>query len=88
VATTRVDPRDSLQGMPLNKYAYIDFDRCNPLACDAQTGLCKAVRSCSHKLLEQEAPWESPMLVSVKMCVGCGDCVTACPLRAIQIMNG
>jgi len=74
--------------MPLNKYANIDFERCDPLVCDPQNGLCKAAQSCSHKLLEQEEPWEPPMLLSMKMCVGCGTCVTACPLVAIQIING
>jgi translation initiation factor RLI1 len=72
----------------VNKYTNIDFDKCNPPACDSENGLCKATRACSHKLLEQEEPWEPPMLLSMKMCVGCGDCVTACPLSAIEIKNG
>ncbi len=72
----------------MNKYANVDFGKCDPMVCDAQHGLCQAARSCSHKLLEQEEPWESPILLSIKMCVGCGACVPACPLGAIEIKNG
>jgi len=50
--------------------------------------MCEAVRSCKKKLLEQEEPWESPILISMKMCTGCGACVAACPLAAIEIKNG
>jgi len=72
----------------VNKYVTIDFEKCNPLACDSQNGLCQAARACKRKLLVQEEPWESPMLLSIKMCVGCGTCVTACPLGALEIKNG
>jgi NAD-dependent dihydropyrimidine dehydrogenase PreA subunit len=72
----------------VNKYASIDFDKCNPRGCDGQLGMCEAVRSCKKKLLEQEEPWESPILISMKMCTGCGACVAACPLAAIEIKNG
>ena len=72
----------------MNKYANIDFERCNPFACDGGQGLCAAVRSCTHKLLEQEDPGDPPMLLSIRMCVGCGSCVAACRLGAIEIKNG
>jgi translation initiation factor RLI1 len=72
----------------VNKYANVDFGKCDPMVCDAQHGLCRAARSCSRKLLEQEEPRESPMLLSIKMCVGCGSCVPACPLGAVEIKNG
>lgn len=72
----------------MSKYANIDFDRCDPLACDAESGVCRAARSCSHKLLEQEDPKDSPMLLSIKLCAGCGSCVPVCPLGAIEIKNG
>lgn len=72
----------------MNKYANIDFGKCDPMTCDGNQGICAAARACTHKLLEQEEPMEPPMLLSIKMCVGCGTCVTACPLSAIEIKNG
>lgn len=67
------------------KYANINFEICDPRRCDYDSGSCPALESCKHKLLEQEDPFECPMLLSVTMCVGCADCVRACPLGAIQI---
>jgi translation initiation factor RLI1 len=72
----------------MGKWASIDFVLCNPSECNQQCGLCQASTACSHKLLLQEEPYEEPMLISAKMCVGCGDCVTACPLGAIKILSG
>jgi translation initiation factor RLI1 len=70
----------------LNKWARVDYERCNPQEC-GEDG-CKAAQACTHKLLEQEDPSESPMLLSVKMCVGCGKCVQVCPCGAIDIASG
>jgi translation initiation factor RLI1 len=72
----------------VNKYVTIDFEKCDPMVCDPQNGLCHAALACKRKLLVQEEPWESPMLLSIKMCVGCGTCVPACPLAAVEIKNG
>jgi len=46
----------------------------------------KAVLVCSHKLLKQETPYEIPMM-NPSVCQGCGDCVRACPLKAIKIVR-
>ena len=72
----------------MNKYANIDFEKCDPLVCDPKNGICAAARSCTHKVLEQEEAGDSPMLLSMKLCVGCGICVPACACTAIEIKNG
>ena len=72
----------------MNKWADIDFDRCDPRSCNSGDGSCAAARACTHKILEQEAPCEPPMLLSLRLCVGCGTCVAACPLGAVQIKSG
>ncbi|MBD3305411.1 hypothetical protein GF339_03455 [candidate division KSB3 bacterium] len=71
-----------------NKWVSVDFVRCNPAECNGQSGECPAAGVCTHNLLVQEELFEEPMLISAKMCVGCGDCVTACPLKALQIVSG
>ncbi|MBI9106988.1 MAG: 4Fe-4S binding protein [Spirochaetales bacterium] len=70
----------------MRKYASIDFSICNPTKHDGKTGLCMAVPACKHQLLEQEAPFEGPLL-STAMCIGCGECARACPLRAITVLS-
>lgn len=65
-----------------SKIALVDYNKCHPGRCDG--GLCVAAQACTHKLLRQEAPYEMPM-TEPSVCQGCGDCVLACPLKAIQI---
>ena len=72
----------------MRKHAIIDLDRCDPHSCDPAGGICLALQACTHRILEQEAPFECPIILSQAMCVGCGDCVPACPLGAIRIMHG
>lgn len=66
------------------KLAAIDFNKCNPEKC--YRGICVAVKACPRKLLQQEAAYEIPM-PDPSLCQGCGDCVRACPLKAIQLLN-
>lgn len=70
------------------KYAVINHQVCEPDICNPHQGVCKAAQVCSHDLLMQEEPGDPPMLYSTKMCVGCGDCVPECPLKAINIQYG
>jgi translation initiation factor RLI1 len=72
----------------MQKWVDIITDRCLPDKCGQEHGLCQAVDACKHNMLEQEEPYEVPMLISRKMCVGCGDCVKACPLQAIMLSSG
>ena len=67
-----------------NKVALVVFDKCHPEKCDK--GICVATLACSHNLLKQEAPYDIPM-PNPSICQGCGDCVRACPLKAIQIVR-
>ncbi|MFC2033848.1 4Fe-4S binding protein [Chloroflexota bacterium] len=64
------------------KIALIDFNKCRPEECEK--GICKATKACNHKLLMQDTAYEIPM-TDPSICRGCGDCLRACPLKAIQI---
>ena len=62
------------------KMALVDYNRCQAALCDG----CPAAAACPRKLLVQEAPHEPPM-TNPALCKGCGDCVRACPMKAIVI---
>lgn len=67
-----------------SKTALVDFAKCHPEECEA--GICLAAAACTHRLLKQEAPYDVPMM-EASVCGGCGDCVRACPLKAIRIVR-
>lgn len=62
----------------------LDYMRCDPSQCEE--GICAAALICERKVLRQEAPGEIPD-VYPSMCLGCSDCLTACPLGAIIKMQ-
>jgi translation initiation factor RLI1 len=67
--------------------ALVDYKICSPNKCNPDEGICAAVEACSKAVLEQiDGTFEAPM-VDQDMCLGCGDCVEACPLDAIQIKH-
>lgn len=67
------------------KCVKINFTLCKPQDCE--NGVCVAVDACTKHLLEQEEPFEPPMLLAL-MCSGCGNCVRVCPRDALEITTG
>ena len=67
-----------------SKIALVDYNKCRPDRCES--GICKATQACRYKLLNQEKFYDMPM-ADPFICRGCGDCVRACPLKAIEIAN-
>jgi len=65
------------------KVALVAWDKCRVKEC--ADGICIAARACTRRLLNQEAPYETP-LPHPNLCRGCGDCMRACPHGAIQIV--
>jgi translation initiation factor RLI1 len=68
----------------LKKMALLDFSKCKPEAC--ADGVCAAAQVCPSKLLRQEAPFSVP-LPEPSACRACGECVRACPQKALQIVS-
>lgn len=66
------------------KMALVDFGKCDPANCEGE--VCVAAKACPRKLLRQEAPGDPPM-TDPSLCKACGDCVRACPAKAIKIVN-
>lgn len=68
-------------------FARVDYDTCNPRACDPERGVCPAVAACTHKVIKQiDGRFQAP-IVFQDLCMGCWDCIEACPLSAIEVMN-
>ena len=63
------------------KGAVVDFNKCKPSECTQ--GVCPAVKVCPRNILKQDEPGEPPY--RLVQCPACGDCVAACPLKAITI---
>jgi formate hydrogenlyase subunit 6/NADH:ubiquinone oxidoreductase subunit I len=62
----------------------LDYSRCNPELCE--NGVCAASLICERKVLRQDAPGDMPELYPSR-CLGCVDCLPACPTRALQLMK-
>ncbi|MFC1994456.1 4Fe-4S binding protein [Chloroflexota bacterium] len=67
-----------------SKFALVLYDKCQPQDCN--NGVCTAAGACPRKLLRQEASYETPM-THQSLCRACGDCVRACPLNAVKLVN-
>ncbi len=66
-------------------FAAVDYQVCDPRKCDPDSGICNAVSSCTHKVIQQlDDAFETPGILQ-NLCMGCWDCIEACPLGAIYI---
>jgi translation initiation factor RLI1 len=66
------------------KMALLDYGACHPETCP--DGVCPAAAACPSKLLKQEQPFTAPM-PEPSACRACGECVRACPLKAVRIVS-
>jgi len=62
----------------------LDYSRCDPFRCEK--GICAAGQVCERKVLRQEKPGEMPDVYQA-LCLGCADCLEACPQEAIRLMK-
>lgn len=69
---------------PKKSFAAVNYNVCAPKTCDPDQGRCAPVSACTHKVIKQiDGPFEQPMVFQ-DMCMGCWDCIEACPLNAIE----
>jgi translation initiation factor RLI1 len=68
-------------------FAMVDYEKCNPQKCNPEEGKCPSASACTHKVLKQiDGLFEQPMIF-YDLCLGCWDCIEACPLEAVQIKH-
>jgi ATP-binding cassette subfamily E protein 1 len=67
------------------EFALVDYDKCNPDKCSPAEGLCSAAKACKHKVIKQIDGRHEPPIVFQDMCMGCWDCIQACPLSAVDM---
>ena len=68
-------------------FATINYEVCNPGKCNPDEGICPAAKACKHKVIKQiDGAFEAPMVFQ-DMCMGCWDCIDACPLKAVYVKN-
>ena len=65
------------------RMALVDYGKCRPQSC--AEGKYAAALACPHKLIRQDAPYETPM-PDPAICRGCAKCALACPHKAIAVM--
>ncbi len=71
--------------MGKKEFSAIDYNLCDPYKCNPETGKCLAAMACSYKVMKQlDGPYEPPIVMH-ELCMGCWDCIEACPLKAVYI---
>jgi len=68
-------------------FAIVDYERCNPKGCSPEKGVCASASACTRKVIKQiDGVFEPPMIFQ-DICMGCWDCIEACPLDAVQLRH-
>lgn len=62
----------------------VNRDRCMPEKCER--GTCVATYSCTWKVLEQNKPYDQPV-INLRRCLGCARCTFICPLGALEVVE-
>lgn len=68
----------------LMRLVIVDKDKCNPEKCEG--GQCIATYSCTWKILEQQSPYDKPV-IDLRRCLGCTRCTSFCPLGALEVIE-
>jgi translation initiation factor RLI1 len=68
-------------------FAIINFERCNPGKCNPEKGICVAVSACTQKVIKQLDGVFEPPIIFQDICMGCWDCIEACPINAIEMKH-
>ena len=72
---------------PKKSFAMVDYEICDSRKCNPEKGVCAAVLACTHKVIKQiDGVFEAPLIFQ-DMCMGCWDCIEACPLDAVKIKH-
>jgi ATP-binding cassette subfamily E protein 1 len=67
------------------QFSAVDYSICDPKKCNPDSGKCLASTKCSYKVIKQIDGAFEPPVVFHDLCMGCWDCVDACPLSAVYI---
>jgi translation initiation factor RLI1 len=76
-----------MQMQAKKKFAMVNYETCNPSVCDPEKGKCAAAAACTHKVLKQIDGAFEPPIVFQDLCMGCWDCIEACPLDAVEMKS-